>query len=65
MNDMKWTITQKWTPFIYDDYLGGYVEVRDGMTFATIHGAGHMAAQTKRGQTYHVVFNFIQDLSIV
>ena len=34
------------------------------MTFVTIHGAGHMAAEDKRGATYHAIFNFIKDQPI-
>lgn len=46
-----------------DGQVGGYVETREGgkFVFATIHGAGHMAPQWRRGPTYRVVFNFIND----
>ena len=35
--------------------VAGFVEVRDGLTFATVHGTGHKAAQWKRAETYYVV----------
>ena len=60
MNELAWPITKKWAPFMLGGSLAGYTEVRDGMTFATIHGAGHMAPQFKRAESYYVVFNFIK-----
>lgn len=43
IEELNWEIKEKWTPFFYGGQLAGYKEVRDGMTFVTIHGAGHMA----------------------
>ncbi len=42
------------------------METRDenNFVFASIHGAGHMAAQWKRAETYHVVMNFLKDKRI-
>jgi serine carboxypeptidase-like clade 1 len=64
--ELNWTINEEWRPYYVLDQGGnqqvaGYVEVRDGgFTFATIHGAGHMAPQWKRPETYHAIFNWIQ-----
>jgi hypothetical protein len=45
--------------------VAGYVERYDGgLTFATVHGAGHMAPQWKRQETYHAVFNFINNIPL-
>lgn len=41
--------------------VGGYVEARNNFTFGTVHGAGHMAPQFKRPETYHLIFNWIKD----
>jgi serine carboxypeptidase-like clade 1 len=61
INDLNWTITEEWRPYMVNGQVGGYVEVREGgFTFATIHGAGHMAPQWKRSQTYHTIFNWIK-----
>jgi len=41
--------------------VAGFVTVRDGLTFGTIHGCGHMAPQWKRAETYHLIFNWIKE----
>ena len=65
IRDLNWTVTEEWRAFhIVDDagitQVAGYTESREGnFTLATIHGAGHMAPQWKRQQTYQAVFNWI------
>ena len=49
INELNWPILEKYRPYyLADGHLGGYVEKRDGLTFATVHGAGHMVPQFKR-----------------
>lgn len=38
----------------------GVITEYDGLTFATVHGAGHMAPQFKPAQTYHLIFNWLK-----
>ena len=68
INELGWTVTEAWRPYyitnMYGQQVAGYVEVRDGLTFATIHGAGHMAPQFKRQPTYHAIFNFINGVPL-
>ena len=69
INELDWKITQSWRPdFIqnmYGQQVAGYVEVREGgFTFATVHGSGHMAPQFKPQQTYHAIFNFINNVPL-
>lgn len=64
INELNWEVTEQWRPYyitnMYGQQVAGYVEVRDGgFTFATVHGAGHMAPQFKRQPTYHAIFNWI------
>lgn len=54
------TVTDEWRPFYYDDQVAGYTESYDtGLTFASVHGAGHMAPQYKPEQTFYLIFNWI------
>lgn len=67
IRELGWTVTEAWRPYYVMDPNGaqqvaGYVEKRDGnFTFASIHGAGHMAPQWKRQYTYHAIFSFVKD----
>jgi carboxypeptidase C (cathepsin A) len=66
--DMGWPVTEKWRPYyitnMYGQQVAGYIEKRGTFTFVTVHGAGHMAPQWKRQETYHAIFNWINDQPI-
>lgn len=60
-NDLPVNSTSKdWRAYFFNGQTAGYVVEKDNLTFATIHGAGHTAAQIKRPEVYHVVFSFIK-----
>ena len=42
----------------------GYIIEYDGMTLATVHGAGHMCPQFKPAETYHLIFNWLKNKPI-
>jgi hypothetical protein len=64
IKDLNWSVQEAWRPMMLDGQVAGYVEVHDGLTFVTIHGAGHMAPQWRRAPTYHAIFNFIKGLPL-
>ena len=64
INELNWKVTEEWRPFTVGGQVAGYIETRDGMTFATVHGAGHMVPQDKREQAYHLIFNWVQNKAI-
>jgi serine carboxypeptidase-like clade 2 len=41
--------------------VAGYIEERDGLTIATVRGAGHAVPQLKPAEAYKLVFNLIKD----
>jgi serine carboxypeptidase-like clade 1 len=45
IEEANWDITTDWKQYFVSGQVGGYVETRNNgkFTFATIHGAGHMA----------------------
>lgn len=55
INSMNITVTEEWRPYYVDTggdivnkELGGFIETYEGdLTFATIHGAGHMTPTDK------------------
>jgi serine carboxypeptidase-like clade 2 len=58
-------VLEEWRPYFTDDkQLGGYVEIYDGLTLGTVHGAGHMAPQWKPAATYHLIFNWLKGSKI-
>ncbi len=60
INELNWEVSEEWRPYSITGsvQVAGFVEKRskNNFTFATVHGAGHMAAQWKRPETYHLVF---------
>lgn len=55
----------KWRPYELDGQVAGYYEEYEGLlTFATIHGAGHMTPQYKPAATYYFIFtNWIRGIN--
>ena len=43
INELNWNVTSEWRPYMVSDQVAGYIEERGEFTFATVHGAGHMA----------------------
>ena len=62
---LDWEVTSMWRPYMVENQVAGYLEsYADTLTFATVHGAGHMAPQFKRPQTYHLIFNWVNQTKI-
>lgn len=65
IDSMNLEIMEDWRPYFVDTesrmgkIMGGYIREYNGLTFGTIHGAGHMAPQFKPKETYHLLFNWL------
>jgi carboxypeptidase C (cathepsin A) len=65
IDELQLQIIEDWRPYFIENEsglgqtMGGYIRVYDGLTFGTIHGAGHMAPQFKPKETYHLIFNWL------
>ena len=66
INSLNWDVSENWRPYFYDSQVAGYLEsYKDAtLTFATVHGAGHMAPQFKRPETFNLVFNWMNERPI-
>lgn len=69
INSLGRDIIETWRPFYVADsnttqHLAGYIEVYDGLTLGTVHGAGHMTPQYKPAESYHLIFNWLKNLPI-
>lgn len=62
---LGWNVEEKWRAYLVDGQVAGYLEAYEGgFTFASVHGAGHMAPQFKPPQTFHLIKNWIADSKI-
>ena len=62
---LGWDTVDEWKQYTVEGQVAGYWESYEGgLTFGTVHGAGHMAPQFKPPQTYHLVFNWLFDRDI-
>jgi serine carboxypeptidase-like clade 2 len=41
ISELGWKVVRKWRPYMSEGEVIGYIEERDGLTFATIRHAGH------------------------
>ena len=66
IKELNWPISHGWSSYKVDGQIAGFYEKREKGTFvfATVHGAGHMAAQWKRKETYHLIKSFVQNSDI-
>ena len=64
VTELNWTIKEEWRPYKYDNFVAGYLQRYDGLDLLTIHGAGHMAPQSKRPQSYYAIFNWMFNRTI-
>ena len=65
IGDLGWEVIERWRPYFYKDQLAGHLErYQGGLTFATIHGTGHMAPQWEPEESYYVIFNWLFNRTI-
>jgi len=66
LDTLKWIVSLGWKPNDWNVWnitagtISGFVQKYDGLTFATIKGAGHMAPAWKREEAYYLFSRFIQ-----
>lgn len=60
IHQMGWPVTKDWNYYqTSNKQVAGYYEERGNFTFATIHGAGHLAPQDQNDRAYHIIFNWL------
>jgi len=63
--ELKWPVLEKWRPYYLQGRLVGYLEERDGLTFASIHGAGHMTPLLKPAETYYLIASWVSGSDLI
>ena len=67
---LKWieqinpTVLEEWRPYVVNGQTGGFIQEFDGITLGVVNGAGHMAPQFRPAETYHLIFNWINEKKI-
>ena len=66
IQELKLTVTKEWAPYfmmvsLTNKQIVGYLEAYGNLTFATVHGAGHMTMRAKSVQTLHLLYNFMNN----
>ena len=65
--DMGFTASETWTPWHFqntedDGQVAGFTtKFKEGMSFVTVHGAGHMVPQTRPAQSLQLMSAFVAD----
>lgn len=64
IDNLGWAVKKEWQEILMPDkQVCGYFEELDGLTFMTIHGAGHMVPQFRPSQAYYAIFNWINQVA--
>lgn len=53
-------VTSPWRPWYSGGQVGGYVQDYQGISFATVRGAGHMVPYTQPQRAYDLLQAFLQ-----
>ena len=61
ISELGWKVLRKWRPWTLNSEVIGYIEERDGLTFATVRHAGHAVPQFKPQEAYKLIFTWMKD----
>nr|POE98089.1 serine carboxypeptidase 24 [Quercus suber] len=59
LNHLNLTVKTKWYPWYADDQVGGWKEVYDQLTFATVRGAGHEVPKSQPNRALILFKSFL------
>lgn len=58
---LRLNVKSPWAPWIVDEQVAGYRVQYEGLTFATVRGAGHMVPQWRQKEAYVLVKSFLDN----
>ena len=61
IKEMNPKVLEEWRPYHVGGQLAGFTVKYDGMTLATVKGAGHMVPRSKPKEAYYLLENWIKD----
>lgn len=60
VQSLRLSEVEPWFAYYYENQIAGYMIQYEGdFTFATVHGAGHMAPQWKRAETTYLIKSWL------
>lgn len=54
------TVVSKWAPWTVDGQTAGFITKFEGLSFVTVHGAGHMVPSTRPAQSLELLSRFLK-----
>eukprot|EP00128_Syssomonas_multiformis_P006054 Colp12_sorted_trinity150504_noHs@6891 len=57
-------LKETWRPWLVSNQVAGYVEKYEGLTFATVRGAGHMVPGDQPERAYALLERFLEDTEL-
>jgi len=60
IQEMNPEVIEDLRPYMFNDHVAGMVAEYDGLTYATVHGAGHMVPEDKPPEAYYLITNWIK-----
>lgn len=60
INAMNPPVKEAYRPYMVNDHVAGYVEEYEGLTFATVHGAGHMVPEDKPPEAFYMITQWLK-----
>lgn len=64
INALGWDVKEPWRQYQVAGQVGGWIQEFDGLTFATVNGAGHMVPEDKPEAAMHLIFNWLNQTPI-
>nr|QOL01248.1 putative extracellular protein TR9_053b [Trebouxia lynnae] len=53
-------VQQPWHPWKFNDQVAGFIQHFEGLSYATVKGAGHMVGQAKPAEALHLIDSFLR-----
>eukprot|EP00253_Pinus_taeda_P028270 PITA_28270 len=64
INELKLTIETPWYAWVNDDEVGGYAVIYNGLTFATVRGAGHEVPEFQPSRVLTLFTYFVKEAAL-
>jgi len=60
INTLNWKTVSPWRSYSVSGQVAGWIWELDGLTFASVHGAGHQVPMDQPERAEYLVFNWLR-----